>query len=82
MNDLNIMVEEVYDIPKKQNIPLKELEERGILNVNTARKLIYTKELRAIKIGDKWFVPRAWLIEFLEKQIRKSKELIQTEEQQ
>ena len=80
MNDLNITVEEIYDIPKKQNIPLKELEERDILNVNTARKLIYAKQLKAIKIGDKWFVPRLWLIEFLENQLKRSKELIPDEE--
>jgi len=65
---------EYYDIPRKANIPLSEIEEKGILKRATALKAIRMGQLKAIKIMSKWFVPREALVDYLAQAIREGEE--------
>ncbi|WP_456489126.1 helix-turn-helix domain-containing protein, partial [Caminibacter pacificus] len=59
-------IEELFDIPQKENISLAELSEKGIMSKKIAYKNIVEGKLTAIKIGQRWYIPRKALLSFLE----------------
>ena len=66
---MTLKANEIYDIPAKQNIPLRELEEKGIIDRGLAKKLILQRRFPAVKLGQKYFVPRGALIDWLQERL-------------
>jgi len=44
---------------------LSELKKIGLMSVERAKKLLYSGELKGIKNGVKWLIPRVELIRYL-----------------
>ena len=52
-------------IPKRVLFNLKEIQELGIIKINMAKKLISSREIEFVKIGNKIHVSREELIRYL-----------------
>ncbi len=62
-------IEGIYTIPKEQNISLATLEQDGFVKAQTAKLLIHRGELKGVKFGKKFFIPRMELIRYLANQL-------------
>ena len=67
--------EELYNLPQDQNILLSTIEKLGIIKAQTAKNLIHRGELVAIKIGQRFYVPRKELIRFIEASLTTSSDI-------
>ncbi len=67
--------EEVYDIPKKQNIPLSELADTKIISAQMCKKLYHQGKFPLMRIGSKYFAPRKSLIQWLDDQLNANVEV-------
>lgn len=54
-------------VPKGVIFSLKQIEEMGIIKVATMKKLIGKREIEYVKVGNKIFVSRQEIIEYLRK---------------
>ncbi|PWE19182.1 FAD-binding protein [Aliarcobacter skirrowii] len=52
-------------LPKRISFSLKELEELGFIKVSTAKKLIKLRKLESFKVGNKHFIVRDTIINFI-----------------
>ncbi len=70
-----LSAEELYDIPKKQNIPLSELSKAEIISAQMCKKLYHQGKFPMMKIGNKFFVPRKQIIKWLDEQLNATVEV-------
>ena len=63
-------IENMYDIPKEQNISLRDVEDAGFMKAQTAKHLIHAGKLHAITFGKKFFIPRMELIRYLANELK------------
>ena len=52
-------------IPKQVLLSIKDLNDHGIIKTAMCKKLLYKRELEAVKIGAKNFVSRTEIIRYL-----------------
>ena len=71
MNPVKTRAEEVYDIPKRQNLSISDIEKLGIIKAPMLRKMLSKGEMRSIRVGRKYFVPRAVLVDWLDRQLNR-----------
>ena len=69
MNTVRTKAEEVFDIPKRQNLSVSDIEKLGIIKAPMLRKMLKNGEMRHIRVGNKYFVPRAVLVDWLDLQL-------------
>lgn len=62
-------INEMYEIPKEQNIKLNKLEQEGFINSQVAKLEIHRGKLNAVKLGSHFFIPRVELIRYLAQQM-------------
>ena len=55
-------------IPKQVSFSLREMHKLKILKRSVATKLIHQGSLESFKVGNKWFVLRTEIINFINKQ--------------
>lgn len=67
--ELQKKMSEMYPIPKEQNIKLSTLEDLGFIKSQTAKLEIHRGNLKAIKIGNRFFVPRLELMRYFAQQM-------------
>lgn len=53
-------------IPQKVLFSIKEIDDLGIIKSATCKKLLYRREIEAIKIGSKNFFSRTTIIRYLQ----------------
>ncbi len=63
--DVKEYIENMYEIPKGQNLALSQIEEAGFFKSQTAKRLIHAGKLKAVTFGRKFFIPRTELIRYL-----------------
>jgi excisionase family DNA binding protein len=71
MNTVRTRAEEIFDIPKRQNLSVSDIEELGIIKAAMLRKMLKNGEIRHIRVGNKYFVPRAVLVDWLDRQLNR-----------
>lgn len=71
MNTVKTRAEEIFDIPKRQNLSLSDIEALGIVKAPMLRKMVSSGALKSIRVGRKYFVPRKVLIDWLERELNR-----------
>jgi len=63
-------IENIYTIPKEQNIALSTIEEKGFAKAQTLKRLIHANKIHAVTFGRKYFIPRMELIRYLAQELK------------
>jgi len=63
-------IENIYTIPKEQNIALSTIEKQGIAKSQMLKRLIHANKIHAVTFGRKLFIPRMELIRYLAQELK------------